>query len=126
MLPCNTFSAGLSAFKVQLDALDAEINPKILLNTFDALESKALKTIGKHNLTAIDQPTNAKLLEDEFKTRVRATKNDEGIVEGDEIKRCIELVMGDGEEIRKNAKKWKYLAKEVAKEGGSSHKNGRD
>ncbi|GMP78151.1 hypothetical protein CsSME_00034199 [Camellia sinensis var. sinensis] len=73
-----------------------------------------------------DQPTNAKLLEDEFETGVRATKNDEGIVEGDEIKRCIELVMGDGEigeEIKKNSKKWKYLAKEAVKEGGSSHKN---
>ncbi|KAF5961889.1 hypothetical protein HYC85_003098 [Camellia sinensis] len=73
-----------------------------------------------------DQPTNAKLLKDGFKTRVRATKNNEGIVEGDEIKRCIELVMGDGEigeEIGKNAKKWKYLAKEAAKEGGVSHKN---
>ncbi|KAI8004909.1 UDP-glycosyltransferase 75C1 [Camellia lanceoleosa] len=69
---------------------------------------------------------NAKLLEDRFKTGVRAMKNDEGIVEGDEIKRCIELVMGDGEigeEIRKNTKKWKYLAKEAAKEGGASHKN---
>ncbi|THG00084.1 hypothetical protein TEA_012380 [Camellia sinensis var. sinensis] len=73
-----------------------------------------------------DQPTNAKLLEDEFETGVRAMENDEGIVEGDEIKRCIELVMGDGkigEEIKKNSKKWKYLAKEAVKEGGSSHKN---
>ncbi|THG01448.1 hypothetical protein TEA_023636 [Camellia sinensis var. sinensis] len=224
MLPSNTFSFGLPGFKEQLDALDAEVNPKILVNTFDALESKALRAIGKHNLIAIgplvpsafldgkdpsdnafggdllqksrdyvewldskpqssvvyisfgsffnlqlqemeeiargllesnrpflwvlrvladgekqedilsckeklekqDQPTNAKLLEDEFKTGVRATKNDEGIVEGDEIKRCIELVMGDGEigeKIKKNAKKWKYLAKEAVKEGGSSHKN---
>lgn len=34
--------------------------------------------------------------------------------------------MGDGEkgqEMRKNAKKWKILAKEALKEGGSSHKN---
>ncbi|GMP78156.1 hypothetical protein CsSME_00034204 [Camellia sinensis var. sinensis] len=271
MLPSNTFSFGLPGFKEQLDALDAEVNPKILVNTIDALESKALRAIGKHNLIAIgplvpsafldgkdpsdnvfggdllqksrnyvewldskpqssvvyisfgsffnlplkemeeiahgllesnrpflwvlraladgekqedklsckeklekqglivpwcsqvevlshpsvgcfvthcgwnstleslvlgipvvclpqftDQPTNAKLLEDEFKTGLRATKNDEGIVEGDEIKRCIELVMGDGEigeEIRKNAEKWKYLAKEAVKEGGSSHKN---
>ncbi|KAI8003789.1 hypothetical protein LOK49_LG08G02215 [Camellia lanceoleosa] len=73
-----------------------------------------------------DQPTNAKLLEDEYKTGVRATKNEKGVVEVDEIKRCIELVMGDGEigeEIRRNAKKWKYLAKEAAMEGGSSYKN---
>ncbi|KAI8003520.1 hypothetical protein LOK49_LG08G02219 [Camellia lanceoleosa] len=271
MLPSNTFNFGLPGFKEQLDAFDAEVNPKILVNTFDALESQALRAIGKHNLIAIgplvpsafldgkhpsdndfggdllqksrdyvewldskpqssvvyisfgsffnlqlqemeeiargllesnrpflwvlrvladgekqedklscreklekqglivpwcsqvevlshppvgcfvthcgwnstleslvlgipvvclpqftDQPTNAKLLEDEFKTGVRATKNDEGIVEGDEIKRCIELVMGDGEigeEIKKNSKKCKYLAKEAVKEGGSSHKN---
>ncbi|KAF5961888.1 hypothetical protein HYC85_003097 [Camellia sinensis] len=54
MLSCNTFSAGLPAFKEQIDALDVEVNPKILLNTFDALESKALRAIGKHNLIAID------------------------------------------------------------------------
>ncbi|KAL7177105.1 hypothetical protein ACSBR2_030437 [Camellia fascicularis] len=257
MLPSNTFSFGLPGFKEQLDALDAEVNPKILVNTFDALESMALRAIGKHNLIAIgplvpsafldgkdpsetafggdllqksrgyvewldskpqssvmyisfgsffnfplqemeeiargllesnqtflwvlrdladgekqedklscrdelkkqviivswcsqvevlshpsvgcfvthcgwnsslesDQPTNAKLLEDEYKTGVRATKNEKGVVEADEIKRCIELVMGDGEigeEIRGNAKKWKYFAKEAAKEGGSSDKN---
>ncbi|THG00091.1 hypothetical protein TEA_012387 [Camellia sinensis var. sinensis] len=200
MLPSNTFSIAFPGFKEQLDALIAEINPKILVNAFDALESKALRAIGKHNLIAIgplvpsafldgkdpsdnafgrrsitkikrlcrvvgfeasiidgekqedklsckdelkkqeglvlgipvmclpqfsDQPTNAKLLEDEYKTRVRATKNEEGVVEADEIKRCIVLVMGDGEngeEIR-NAKKWKYLAKEAAKEGGLSDKN---
>ncbi|GMP78153.1 hypothetical protein CsSME_00034201 [Camellia sinensis var. sinensis] len=271
MLPSNTFSFGLPGFKEQINALDAKVNPKMLVNTFDALESKALRAIGKHNLIAIgplvpsaffdgkdqsdnafgadllqksrdyvewldskpqssvvyisfgslfnfplqemeeiargllesnrtflwvlraladgekqedqlscrdelkkqgiivswrsqvevlshpsvgcfvthcgwnssaespvfgipvvclpqfsDQPTNAKLLEDEYKTGVRATKNEKGVVEADEIKRCIELVVGHGEigkEIRRNAKKWKYLAKEGAKEGGSSDKN---
>lgn len=52
--------------------------------------------------------------------------NEEEIVTSDELKRCLELVMGDGEkgqEMRKNAKKWKILAKEALKEGGSSHKN---
>ncbi|KAI8002222.1 UDP-glycosyltransferase 75C1 [Camellia lanceoleosa] len=53
MLPCNTFTFGLLRFKEQLDALDAEVNPKILVNTFDALESKALRSIGKHNLIAM-------------------------------------------------------------------------
>ncbi|KAI8002220.1 hypothetical protein LOK49_LG08G02206 [Camellia lanceoleosa] len=61
-----------------------------------------------------DQPTNAKLLEDEYKNGVRATKNEKGVVEADEIKRCTELVMEDREI---------GVAKEAAKEGGSSDKN---
>lgn len=73
-----------------------------------------------------DQPTNAKLLQDEFKIGVRAKPNDQGVVEGDEINRCIDLVLGcdeAGEVMRENAKKWKCLAKEATKEGGSSYKN---
>ncbi|KAI8004451.1 hypothetical protein LOK49_LG08G02237 [Camellia lanceoleosa] len=73
-----------------------------------------------------DQGTNAKLIEDEWKTGVRVKANEEGIVEGDEIKRCVEMVMEDGEkgeEMRSNAKKWKDLAREAVKEGGSSNKN---
>jgi hypothetical protein len=73
-----------------------------------------------------DQGTNAKLIQDVWKTGVRVNVNEEGIVESDEIKRCLELVMGDGEggeEMRKNAKKWKELAREAAKEGGSSYNN---
>ncbi|XP_022752016.1 crocetin glucosyltransferase, chloroplastic-like [Durio zibethinus] len=73
-----------------------------------------------------DQPTNAKLVQDVWKTGVRMRKNEEGIVEGCEIKRCLELVMGGGErgeEMRRNAKKWKHLAREAAKENGSSDKN---
>ncbi|KAI7981054.1 UDP-glycosyltransferase 75C1 [Camellia lanceoleosa] len=73
-----------------------------------------------------DQGTNAKLIEDEWKTGVRVKANEEGIVEGDEIKRCVEMVMEDGEkgeQMRSNAKKWKDLAREAVKEGGSSNKN---
>ncbi|KAA8548348.1 hypothetical protein F0562_000032 [Nyssa sinensis] len=69
-----------------------------------------------------DQLTNAKLIEDIWKTGVRVTANEEGLVKGDEIKRCIEMVMGGGErgeELRKNAKKWKALARDALKEGGS-------
>ncbi|KAI6693916.1 hypothetical protein NL676_021626 [Syzygium grande] len=70
-----------------------------------------------------EQQTNATLVENEWKVGVRVNTNERGIVEGDEIKRCLELVVGDGEqgeEIRRNAKKWKGLAREAAKEGGSS------
>ncbi|XP_050240138.1 phloretin 4'-O-glucosyltransferase-like [Quercus robur] len=73
-----------------------------------------------------DQGTNAKLIEDVWKTGVRVTVNKDGIVEGDEIKRCLELAVGDGERreaIRRNAKKWKELAIEAAKEVGSSYNN---
>ncbi len=54
------------------------------------------------------------------------TANEDGIVESDEIKRCLELVIGGGEEggeMRRNAKKWRDLAREATKEGGSSYEN---
>ncbi|EOY05113.1 Indole-3-acetate beta-D-glucosyltransferase, putative isoform 1 [Theobroma cacao] len=75
-----------------------------------------------------DQGTNAKLVEDLWKTGVRVTRNPEEriVVEGHEIKRCLELIMEGGEkgeELRKNGKKWKYLAREAVKEDGSSLKN---
>ncbi|XP_057486595.1 crocetin glucosyltransferase, chloroplastic-like [Actinidia eriantha] len=73
-----------------------------------------------------DQGTNAKLIEDVWKIGVRVRANEGGVVEGDELKRCIEIVMGDGErgeEMKKNGKKWKDLAKEAVRDGGSSDKN---
>ncbi|KAK1401740.1 Glycosyltransferase [Heracleum sosnowskyi] len=69
-----------------------------------------------------DQTTNAKLIEDAWKTGVRVNSNEGGVVDGDEVKRCIEMVMGD-EELRNNAKKWGDLAREAISEGGSSDKN---
>ncbi|PON95494.1 UDP-glucuronosyl/UDP-glucosyltransferase [Trema orientale] len=74
----------------------------------------------------VDQKTNAKLVEDVWKTGVRVTPNEEGVVGGEEIKRCLELVMGgkeNGVEIRRNAEKWKDLAREAVTEGGSSDRN---
>ncbi|KAJ4723070.1 Glycosyltransferase [Melia azedarach] len=73
-----------------------------------------------------DQGTNAKIIEDISRTGVRVKANEKGIVESEEIKRCLELVMGEGEkreELRRNVKKWKDLALEAAKQGGSSDKN---
>lgn len=272
--PKNTYSFGLPSFKEQIEALEAETNPKILVNTFDALEPDALRAVNKFNLVSIgplvpsayvdgkdpsdtsfggdlfessveyiqflnskpkqsviyisfgsisvlskkqkeeiavgllecrrsflwvmrprrngeeeekeedelsckaeleqqgmivpwcsqvevlshaslgcflthcgwnstmeslvtgvpvvafpqwtDQGTNAKLIQDVWKTGVRMNSNEEGIVEGGEIKRCLDFVMGDaveGEEMRRNAKKWKELAREAVMEGGSSDKN---
>ncbi|ONI35744.1 hypothetical protein PRUPE_1G552100 [Prunus persica] len=73
-----------------------------------------------------DQNTNAKLVEEVWGVGVRAKENEKGVIEGAEIKRCLEIVMGDGErgeEIRRNCEKWKGLAKEAVKEGGSSDYN---
>ncbi|KAK7318998.1 hypothetical protein RJT34_03707 [Clitoria ternatea] len=75
-----------------------------------------------------DQKTNAKLIEDVWKIGVRVDDhvNEDGVVEAEKIKRCLEVVMGcgkKGEELRKNAKKWKALARDASKKGGSSEKN---
>ncbi|XP_057957292.1 crocetin glucosyltransferase, chloroplastic-like [Malania oleifera] len=73
-----------------------------------------------------EQGTNAKLIEDVWKTGVRVRVNGEGVVESDEMKMCLETVMDGGErgeEIRRNAKGWRELAREAVKQGGSSDKN---
>uniref|UniRef100_M1BVP7 Cold-induced glucosyl transferase n=1 Tax=Solanum tuberosum TaxID=4113 RepID=M1BVP7_SOLTU len=52
--------------------------------------------------------------------------SEDGVVESEETKRCIEIVMDGGEkgeEMRKNAQKWKELAREAVKECGSSEVN---
>ena len=69
-----------------------------------------------------DQIMNAKMVEEVWGSGIKAKVNEEGIVERDEIKKCVEMVMGD-EEIRKNAEKWKSLAGQAVKEGGSSHRH---
>ncbi|XP_052207907.1 crocetin glucosyltransferase, chloroplastic-like [Diospyros lotus] len=74
----------------------------------------------------LDQTTNAKAVEEVWGTGVRAAANGEGVVEREEMKRCLEAVMGSGErgeEIRRNALKWKQLAMGAVKSGGSSHSN---
>ncbi|XP_059632102.1 crocetin glucosyltransferase, chloroplastic-like [Cornus florida] len=74
----------------------------------------------------LDQMTNAKLLQDVWKMGLRVVANEEGIVDNKEISRCIEMVMGGGErerEMRGNAKKWKELAWEAMKDGGSLDMN---
>ncbi|KAK1394329.1 Glycosyltransferase [Heracleum sosnowskyi] len=68
-----------------------------------------------------DQTTNAKLIQDIWETGVRV-KSKNGVVDGDEVHRCLELVMR-GAELRRNAKKWSDLAKEAIRESGSSDKN---
>ncbi|XP_058092403.1 UDP-glycosyltransferase 75C1-like [Magnolia sinica] len=72
-----------------------------------------------------DQPTNAKMVEDVWKVGARANANGEGVFEGGEVKRCLDLVMGGecGEEMRKNAVRWRDLARVAVREGGPSDWN---
>ncbi|KAL6271051.1 hypothetical protein ACE6H2_027962 [Prunus campanulata] len=58
-------------------------------------------------------------------TSEKAQADVEGIVRGEEIAHCVrEILDGErGKEIRKNASKWKALAKNAVDEGGSSDKN---
>ncbi|KAJ4912338.1 UDP-glycosyltransferase 75D1 [Raphanus sativus] len=74
-----------------------------------------------------DQMTNAKLLEDCWRTGVRVMEKkdeeEEGVllVESGEIRRCIEEVMEEkAEEFRSNAARWRDLAATTVREGGSS------
>lgn len=67
-----------------------------------------------------DQGTNGKMVEDVWRTGVRVRRREEdGMVEGREIERCVKIVMGD-EEMKKNAEKWRDLAREALNNGGSS------
>lgn len=73
-----------------------------------------------------DQETNAKMIQDVWKTGVRVKINEQGTVGGGDIKRCFDLVLGDGEQgegMRRNAKKRKEFSREAVMEGGSSDKN---
>ncbi|KAJ8541952.1 hypothetical protein K7X08_016818 [Anisodus acutangulus] len=73
-----------------------------------------------------DQGCNSKFAEDVWKIDVRVNENEEVIIEGDEFKRCVEIVKGvgkEGEELRKNAKKLRDLAKDAIKEDGSFNVN---
>ncbi|KAJ4968809.1 hypothetical protein NE237_015510 [Protea cynaroides] len=74
-----------------------------------------------------DQPTNAKMIETVFETGVRAkvSEEEEGIVERGEIKRCLDMVMEgkSGEEMRRNALKWRDLVMVAVAKDGSSTRN---
>ncbi|KAL0393869.1 UNVERIFIED_CONTAM: UDP-glycosyltransferase 74E2 [Sesamum latifolium] len=72
-----------------------------------------------------DQSTNSKFVTDVWEMGVRAKADDNGVVSRETIAGCIRDVMeGErGEEIKKNAGKWKELGREAVDEGGSSDKN---
>ncbi|KAJ0961493.1 hypothetical protein J5N97_001997 [Dioscorea zingiberensis] len=69
-----------------------------------------------------EQCTNAKLVESLWGCGVRSEVDGDGVLRGEELVRCLELVMGEGEkgvEIRNKAKTWREKALEAVAEGGS-------
>ncbi|XP_059277837.1 UDP-glycosyltransferase 74F2-like [Lycium ferocissimum] len=72
-----------------------------------------------------DQTTNAKLVQDVWSVGVRVKVSEKGIVGREEIEECVKTVLqGEkGKEMKKNAQKWKDLAKDAVNEGGTSDKN---
>ncbi|XWS09229.1 hypothetical protein CRYUN_Cryun40dG0067700 [Craigia yunnanensis] len=53
LLPSNKFDCVLPSLQQHLEILDEEPKPKVLVNTFDALEHEALEAIDKYNLVGI-------------------------------------------------------------------------
>ncbi|KAF5728763.1 UDP-glucoronosyl/UDP-glucosyl transferase family protein [Tripterygium wilfordii] len=73
----------------------------------------------------VDQPTNAKFVKDVWQVGVRVQVNEKGLVEKEEIARCIKEVM-EGErrlEMKRNSERLKEMAREAVDKGGSSDKN---
>lgn len=72
-----------------------------------------------------DQLTDAKFVEEIWGVGLRAKEDDKGVVRKEELVMCLKEVM-EGErsqQIKKNASKWRELAKKAVSEGGSSDKN---
>ncbi|KAK1270392.1 UDP-glycosyltransferase 75B1 [Acorus gramineus] len=71
-----------------------------------------------------DQPMNAKMAEDVWGSGFRGRVNGEGLVEAEELIRCLDAVMGEeGEGVRRRAEEWREKALEAVREGGSSHRS---
>ncbi|XP_078164800.1 UDP-glycosyltransferase 75C1-like [Carex rostrata] len=68
-----------------------------------------------------DQGTNARLME-EWGIGVRAEVREDRVMDGEELKRCLEAVMGE-KKIREMAGFWKERAQVAVAEGGSSERN---
>ncbi|KAI0524785.1 hypothetical protein KFK09_004171 [Dendrobium nobile] len=74
----------------------------------------------------LDQATNARLAEVAWGIGERLEAGEEGLVEAAELRRGLNVVMGEGErarEIRRKAEEWKEKAREAIEEEGSSCRN---
>lgn len=72
----------------------------------------------------LDQIYNAHFVEQVWGVGIVPREDENGLILSDEINRCItELMEGNrGQDIKKNAIRWKELAKEAISEGGDSDK----
>nr|GEX21088.1 crocetin glucosyltransferase, chloroplastic-like [Tanacetum cinerariifolium] len=70
-----------------------------------------------------DQILSVKMVEEVWGNGVKAVADNGGVVTRDEIKRCLNVVMDDGEIKSKKNEILKGLAQEANVEGGSSHTN---
>ncbi|KAG6431471.1 hypothetical protein SASPL_109550 [Salvia splendens] len=73
-----------------------------------------------------DQTTNAKLVEEVWGNGVRARMNGEVVMKREELGKCLDVVMGEGErgkEIRKRAWLLRGMAMDAVKDGGSTYNN---
>lgn len=72
-----------------------------------------------------DQMTDAKFIEEIWGVGVRAKEDEFGIAGREELLFCLKEVMGGerSEQMKRNARKWRELAKRAIDEGGSSDKS---
>ncbi|KAK9062509.1 hypothetical protein SSX86_019696 [Deinandra increscens subsp. villosa] len=119
-LPSLTIT-DLPSFFLSSSPKEHEIGLQIMKDHIDALRI-SVPTVAFAQWT--DQTTIAKMIVDVWKTGVKVKRREgDGVVEGNEIKRCVKIVMEDGE-IRRNAEKWRELArKALNSHGGSSSVN---
>ncbi|OVA08040.1 UDP-glucuronosyl/UDP-glucosyltransferase [Macleaya cordata] len=73
----------------------------------------------------LDQFSGAKFVEEVWEMGIKVKVDEKGIVGREEIGRCIKEVMNGerAEEIKRNASKWRELAKDAVDEGGNSDNN---
>ncbi|KQJ89583.1 hypothetical protein BRADI_4g26560v3 [Brachypodium distachyon] len=69
-----------------------------------------------------DQPMNAHLLAEEWGVGVRAERDADGVLTGDELARCVEQVLSDGKTAA-NASAWKEKARQAMAADGPSERS---
>ncbi|KAK4353007.1 hypothetical protein RND71_028525 [Anisodus tanguticus] len=91
----------------------------------DELNGKGMIVSWCSQMEFSDQVTNIKMVAEVWGTGVRA-RAEEGIVKREELKSCLEILMGDGErgkEIRSNVKNYRGLAMDAVKVGGEVYRS---
>ncbi|KAJ9558933.1 hypothetical protein OSB04_013547 [Centaurea solstitialis] len=69
-----------------------------------------------------EQKMNMKMVEEVWGNGVKMVADGEGVVGREEVKRCLEVAMGDGE-IKRNCERLKTMAMEAVVDGGPSRTN---